>query len=115
MIPFCHIHHLTRGPVVGIAVDEDVVGADCPWMIMVGFKDWEHGKKVYTDAGDAIEEGMDCLGVDYLSKEETLIIKLEDERQRDDWLVWLLHYLASHRMIDRDQELRAYIEFDLPL
>ena len=80
-------------------------------MILVEFKDWEHGKKVYTAVGDAIEAGMDCLGVEYLAAEESLYIELDDPPH--DWLRWFLKYLASHRMIDRDQELRALIEFEL--
>jgi len=76
--------------------------------MLVEIADWEHGRKVYTAIGDAVDDGMDCLGIDYLSKEETLYIELEDEQQRDDWVRWILKYLANQRVIDSDPELRVF-------
>ena len=91
-----------------LPLTKNPLAKSCAWMMLVEFADWEHGRKVYTAIGDAVDDGMECLGIDYLSKEETLYIELEDEQQRDDWVRWILKYLANQRVIDSDPELRVF-------
>ena len=63
-------------------------------------------RALYTNAGDAIEEGLECIGIDYDGYEFTLTIEVCTDTERDAWLRWNLPTnLAPH--LGRDQELKS--------
>jgi len=84
-----------KGPVEYIGCYEAEEG----WCIDVMFRDAAVGKPLHEALGHAG------------NSPHLIVMMIPTEECRDNWLLWIIRFLSKH--LGRDQELRAYIAFDL--
>ena len=109
----------TKGSVVSIGYQywtaRGVPGhARAGWYINIRLQDEEGGQSVCYALARAANTELHCRGITYLAPEQIVSVEVAQERDKDQWLLWLIGFLRREGYVDRNQELTAYVSLGLP-
>jgi hypothetical protein len=109
----------TKGNVVSIGyqywTERGLPGhARAGWYIKIRLQDEEVGQSVCYAMDRAANKELNCRSITYLAPEQIVSVEVAQEREKDQWLLWIIRFLRREGYVDRNQELTAYVSFGLP-
>jgi hypothetical protein len=82
------------------------------WFIKVRLREKNAGSTLYAALQDEART-REHLDFDFVEDHDFIVIRLVRLTQRSGWLAWIIAYLAKAGLLDRNQELTAYANFEL--
>jgi hypothetical protein len=84
------------------------------WYVHAQLREENAGQALWEAMEEEARRGRESIRINYNNVDGVVGVTVAKFTQRSGWLAWIIGYLSKAGLLDRNQELTAYVSFGLP-